>query len=65
MLVSGCANIDFVKIDTFCATHQPRYYNDATINAMSDEEVKDAVRDEKYGVKHCGWPDKPRGKRSV
>ena len=40
---------------TFCDIAKPRRLSDATITAMSDAEVDDALAHNLKGQKLCGW----------
>lgn len=39
----------------FCAVERPIRLSEATIDAMSDQEVKDALAHDRKGEKLCGW----------
>lgn len=39
----------------FCAVEHPARLSDATIDAMTDAEVNDALAHNRKGQKLCGW----------
>lgn len=45
----GCAN------GSFCAIAKPHRFSDATVNIMSDEEVKQELAYNKTGQNLCHW----------
>jgi hypothetical protein len=52
-ILVGCASVP-VGGD-FCAVEHPTRLTSATVDAMTDAEVNDAVAHNRKGEKLCGW----------
>jgi hypothetical protein len=52
LLLAGCAT---TTGGDFCQVEHPIRPTRATINAMSDSEIRDALAHNLKGVKLCGW----------
>jgi hypothetical protein len=48
---SACAN----GSGSFCSAARPHRFSDATVTAMTDEEVAQELAHNETGVKLCGW----------
>lgn len=40
---------------SFCELNKPQRLSEATIDAMTDQEVKDALAHNRLGARLCGW----------
>jgi ABC-type uncharacterized transport system substrate-binding protein len=49
LLLAGCAHTGF------CSIAKPHRFSDATVNIMSEEEVKQELAYNKTGKELCGW----------
>ena len=52
VLLAGCAS---APRGTFCSIAKPHRFSDATVNAMTDQEVAQELTHNKQGTALCGW----------
>lgn len=53
VLLNGCATM--TTADEWCLTNRPFRPTTASLAAMSDREIADALTHNEYGAKRCGW----------